>query len=163
MVVGDVAHLEFIRDGSADAIWSSHMLEHLFEHDCRRALKDFVRVLKPSGYVLIHTPDLQKVAHAIVDRGLDQPLYDSPAGTVYPLDTIFGMRSSIERGNGFMAHRTGFSLERLGTMLLDAGFREARVWDGSMYDLWAVGLREAAEMKGQDQPNPNPQGRDGIG
>ena len=51
---------------------------------------------------------------------------------------MFGHGASIAAGNVFMAHRTGFTQERLGTVALDAGFTEIRVGSGGFYDLWAV-------------------------
>ena len=37
-----------------------------------------------------------------------------------------------------MAHRTGFTAERLGRVAAAAGFAEARVLEGDAFDLWAV-------------------------
>jgi hypothetical protein len=39
-----------------------------------------------------------------------------------------------------MSHHTGFTADRLGHVLIDAGFAEAHTKRGSMYDIWAVGM-----------------------
>jgi ubiquinone/menaquinone biosynthesis C-methylase UbiE len=53
-VVGDVRCLP-IRDGSADAVLSSDVLEHLPAADVPTAVKEMGRVLKPGGTALVHT------------------------------------------------------------------------------------------------------------
>ncbi|WP_293866142.1 class I SAM-dependent methyltransferase [uncultured Alsobacter sp.] len=144
-IVASSVDLGFLRDGSCDAVWSSHNLEHLFEHEVRTALAEMVRVLKPDGFALITVPDIVSAARAIVAGRFEEPLYVSPAGPVTPVDMLFGFRKAIEGGNAFMAHRTGFTTERLGRVLVEAGFSEARVWDGGGHDLWAVGLMPDAD------------------
>lgn len=151
-IVASVVDLHCLRDECVDAIWSSHTLEHLFEHECKRSLAECVRILKPHGFLLINTPDLVQVAAIIARHGVEAYLYDSPAGAVYAIDTVFGMRSSIERGNFHMMHKTAFSAERLGRLLLEAGFAEARVWEGRAFDLWGVGLMNKAAMEDHDRP-----------
>lgn len=51
-------------DGSCDAIYSSHTLEHLTRDDGRRLLAECHRVLRPGGILRIVVPDVK----AIVDR-----------------------------------------------------------------------------------------------
>lgn len=144
-VVASSVDLGFLRDASCDAAWSSHNLEHLFEHEVRRALAEMVRVLKPDGFALITLPDIVSAARAIVDGRFEETLYVSPAGPVTAVDMLFGMRRSVEAGNVYMAHRTGFTADRLGRFLVEAGFAEARVWDGGAFDLWAIGLMPRAD------------------
>ena len=43
----------------ADFIFSSHFLEHLFEADAEKFLKEAMRVLKPGGILRISVPDLE--------------------------------------------------------------------------------------------------------
>ena len=135
-----------VPDASIDAIWSSHNIEHLHDHEVEPALREFVRVLRPAGFALLTCPDLEAIAKLIA-AGVDRVAYESPAGPVTPLDMLFGLRRSIERGNLFMCHRTGFTEERLGKVIIAAGFNEARVLKGRNYDLWALGLMANADRK----------------
>jgi predicted SAM-dependent methyltransferase len=128
-----------VRDASVDAVWSSHNIEHLYDHEVDSALREFVRVLRPEGFALITCPDLEAIAR-LVAGGVDRVAYESPAGPITPLDMLFGHRRSIQRGNLFMCHRTGFTEERLGKLIVAAGFAEARLLKGQMYELWALGL-----------------------
>lgn len=144
-IVGSITDMSMIPDGCIDAIWSSHNLEHLNSFEVPVALAEFRRVLKPAGFVLLTLPDLRAIARHIAGGGLAEPLYQSPAGPIRALDVVFGHQASIEAGNGFMAHRTGFTADTLGAALLDAGFDEVRVHEGRHWDLWAVATMVEAD------------------
>lgn len=139
-IIASMTDMSAVQDASADAIWSSHNLEHLETHQVLGALKEFRRVLRPGGFALINLPNLDRIAQLIVAGKLDEVLYTSPAGPVRPIDMLFGHGPCIERGNHYMAHRTGFTAKRLGTQLQQAGFQEVRVTAGTHYDLWAVAI-----------------------
>lgn len=139
-VIADLTDMSPVPDACIDAIWSSHNLEHLEGFQVLGALGEFRRVLKPGGFALINLPDLQCIAELIGAGKVDQVLYRSPAGPITPLDMLFGHQASLERGNGYMAHRTGFTAERLARKLDEAGFGEARVMKGKAFDLWAVAI-----------------------
>jgi predicted SAM-dependent methyltransferase len=49
-------------DGSADAVYSSHLIEHLLPKFALRFLQESFRVLKPGGVLRLATPDLEKLA-----------------------------------------------------------------------------------------------------
>lgn len=136
--VGSMTDMSVFPDGSVDAIWSSHNLEHLNSFDVPTALAEFRRVLKPTGFALISLPDMLAIAQQVVNDALDETLYASPAGPIRPLDMIFGHQASIKAGNHFMAHRTAFTATTLGNALVEAGFDEVRVHEGTRWDLWAL-------------------------
>jgi len=130
---------------SFDAIWSSHSLEHLYAHEVPLALAEFKRVLKPDGFALITSPDLEAVASLILDHGLDHVAYTSPAGPITPLDMLFGHSTSIARGQHYMAHKTGFTCASLGRRFVDAGFPIVLVKREGLA-LWALGLMQEADQ-----------------
>lgn len=142
-IVASITDMAAVADASVDAVWSSHNLEHLETHEVPTALKEIRRVLHPGGFALINLPNLERIAQLITQGRLDEVLYTSPAGPVTALDMLFGHRASIQRGNLFMAHRTGFTAQRLGAQLTQAGFCEARITPGTSYDLWAVAIAPA--------------------
>lgn len=135
---GSILDLSAVPDASVDAIWSSHNLEHVNSFEVPIALAEFRRVLKPSGFVLITVPDLRAVAKYVASHDLDQPLYQSAVGPIMAMDVMFGHQASIAKGNHYMAHRTGFTSNLLGKVLLNAGFSEVRVHEGQRWDLWAL-------------------------
>jgi len=129
---------------SFDAVWSSHILEHLHAHEVPLALGEFKRILKPDGFALITCPDIEAVAAFIVEHGLDSVAYISPAGPIAGLDLLFGHSTSIARGQFYMAHKTGFTCASLGQLLLDTGFSTVLA-KRERFDLWALALTEQAD------------------
>lgn len=151
-IVASITDLSALSDGSVDAVFSSHNLEHLYPHEVPQALKEFRRVLKsPKGFALITLPDLQQVAQLIAEDKLDDPAYQSPAGPITPLDMLYGHRASLARGNLFMAHRTGFTAKTLAQSMAQAGFAQASVGRDGRFNLWGVGYVTVTEKS----PNLN--------
>jgi predicted SAM-dependent methyltransferase len=121
-IVGDLTDLSMLPDGAVDGIFSSHNLEHLMPHQVVDALKGFHRVLMWGGELIIATPDLQTAAAFVATGKLEDPIYTSPAGPIAAIDILYGLRSSVAKGNHFMAHKTGFTHKTLAQKLVDAGF-----------------------------------------
>ena len=139
-IVCDILDMAVVATASVDAVWSSHNIEHLFEHQVPIALGEFHRVLKPRGFALITLPDLQAVGRYIAEGRLEDVLYESPAGPICPLDIVYGHRASIARGHHFMAHKTGFTAKTLGEKMVRAGFDPVRVKHSGL-NLWAIGSK----------------------
>lgn len=138
-VSGTMTDMAAVESASVDAIFSSHNIEHLYPHEVPLALKEFKRVLKPEGYVVITCPDLQSVCALVAQNKLTDPAYTSPAGPIAPLDMLYGYRPAMAHGNLFMAHRCGFTRDVLAGTMKAAGFRGTVVTARPQYfDLWAV-------------------------
>jgi hypothetical protein len=77
------------------------------------------------GVAHIRVPDIGEVMRVSVEKGLDieDTLYQSSLGPIMVLDVIYGYTAQIERsGEGFFAHKTGFTQKSLLKVLLQAGF-----------------------------------------
>lgn len=141
-IIGSMTDLSAVADGSVDAVFSSHTIEHLYPHEVSVALWEFRRVLRSDGFLVITCPDLQSVCELVAQDRLTDTAYESPAGPIAPLDILYGFRPSLARGNLFMAHRCGFTKKVLGATLQMNGFpqvaamRRGKPW----YDLWAIGV-----------------------
>jgi predicted SAM-dependent methyltransferase len=135
-IVSSITSMPMVGTASIDAVWSSHNLEHLYAHEVPLALAEFLRVLRPKGFIFLTLPDLQAVAQLVADDKLEDTAYVSPIGPIAPLDMIYGHRRSIAGGNVFMAHHTGFTARTLGNTLIAAGFAKAQVWREG-FALWA--------------------------
>jgi SAM-dependent methyltransferase len=129
---------------SFDAIWSSHILEHLFAHEILSALSEFRRVLKRDGFALITSPDLEAIARLVLDHGPDHVAYTAPAGPITGLDMLYGHSASVARGQVHMAHKSGFTCASLGQRLIEAGFPTV-LGKSENFDLWAVAMMERAD------------------
>lgn len=139
-ILGDITNMADVADASVDAIWSSHNIEHLYPHQVEVAFREFHRVLKPGGFVFITLPDIQAVARHVAEGNLEEPLYVSPAGPISAIDILYGFRPSLEKGNYFMAHKTGFTAQTMTRKLMNTGFKEVKVQSVKL-DLWAVGYK----------------------
>ena len=134
-IVGTLIDMSAVETGSVDAVYSSHNIEHVFPHEVPIVLSEFHRVLKDDGIVVITCPDLQSVCEAVVEDKLFDPLYNSPAGPISPIDILYGHRDSIEKGNEYMAHKCGFTYSSLNSFFFNAGFktryggRRPKNWD----------------------------------
>jgi hypothetical protein len=137
-----------VEDASCDAIWASHILEHLSRHEVSQALGEFVRVLSPSGFALMRSPDIEAVAQFILEGRIADVIYTSPAGPITPLDMIYGHGAAIAQQKHAMRHGTAFTQELLGNDLLDAGFSEVRTTRTKTYEVWAVAFMPEAEIEG---------------
>jgi hypothetical protein len=84
------------------------------------------------------------VAQLIVENRLEDRAYNSSSGPITPLDMIFGHLASLARGNSFMTHHTGFTARTLQRALVEAGFTEVTLREGTSFDLWATAYRPAS-------------------
>ena len=150
-IVGTMTDMAAVADESVDAIFSSHNIEHLYPHEVPIALAEFLRVLKPDGFVVITCPDLQSVCKLVAEDKLTEPAYVAPAGPIAPLDILYGHRPPMARGNLYMAHRCGFTQKVLVGTLQASGFKMvASKARPASFDLWAVaskGERAEEEMR----------------
>ena len=143
-VVGTMVDMGAVDNGSVDAVFSSHNIEHLYPHEVPLALAEFRRVLKPGGLALITCPDLRSVAALVAKDQLTEAAYVSPAGPIAPIDILYGHRAAMEAGNLFMAHRCGFTEKVLVGTLQAAGFGQvASCTRAKAFDLWALATVEA--------------------
>lgn len=139
-IVGTMLDMTRVDSNSVDGVFSSHNIEHLYAHQIPEAIREFIRVLKKDGVLVVTCPDLQSVCALVAEDKLLEAAYDSPAGPVTPFDILYGHRPVIANGNYFMAHRCGFTETALRTTLKHHGFMSVatarRV--APYFDLWAV-------------------------
>ncbi len=100
-------------DNYADEIFSNHMIEHISHRRILDAFKNWARILKPGGKLVIECPNLT----AAVQKWMNIP--DFGRGSTY--ETIFGG----QEGPGAY-HISGYSYELLESLLKEAGFKEVK-------------------------------------
>ena len=148
-IVGTLTDMKLVDTGSVDAVYSSHNIEHIYPHEVPIALKEFYRVLKDDGIVVITCSDLQSVCEAIVKDKLLEPLYESPEGPISPIDILYGHREAIAKGNEYMAHKNGFTYSVLNTAFFEVGFK-AR-YGGRSLDSWGLMLVAFKQKKSEEE------------
>lgn len=149
-IVGDVLDLSVIEEESFDAIFSSHNIEHVYAYQVPGMLREFLRVLKPDGIFVVTCPNLQAVAKLVVKDGLTDTAYVSPMGPITPQDVIYGHSASLEKGNEYMAHKTGFTPKTLRAELVKSGFASVAMLSRERkLDIWAVATKRRMESEAE--------------
>lgn len=114
--VGNASDLSQFATGSVDKIYASHVLEH-FHHgldgELFKTLKEWHRVLKPGGHLLVSVPDLKTLCWLYLNPNL------VPYERLHLVAIIYGAQSNI-----YDVHRVGFDFETLGLYLEEVGFEE---------------------------------------
>lgn len=138
-IVGSMTDMSAVDDATADAVFSSHNIEHLEAHEVPVALAEFRRVLKPDGFLVITCPDAQSVAALVAQDRLHEPAYESAAGPITPHDMLYGYGSAIAQGRTHMAHRCAFTRRTLMQSLREAGFPSfGAMRRAAFFDLWGL-------------------------
>jgi ADP-heptose:LPS heptosyltransferase/predicted SAM-dependent methyltransferase len=57
LYVDDARELKILASGQFDAVFSSHLLEHIEQKHVVATLKEWWRVVKPGGYLILYLPD----------------------------------------------------------------------------------------------------------
>ncbi len=148
-LLGTMTEMRSVGSESVDAIFSSHNIEHLYPHEVPLALTEFLRVLKPNGYLVLTCPDLQSVCALVAEDRLTEPAYTSPAGPIAPIDILFGHRPAMQQGNLYMAHRCGFTKKVLADTMQIAGFKKTATKRrlSPFFDLWILASKKEISDK----------------
>jgi SAM-dependent methyltransferase len=147
-IVCDARDLLSLEQGTFDAVYCSHNLEHYYRHEVSTVLAGFSHVLRDGGFAEVRVPDMPAVFRKMVEDGMDlgDVLYQSPGGPIQIIDVIYGWGQEIERsGNDFYAHKTGFSRKLLREALHAAGFTE--IWEApplAQYELRACAFKQSS-------------------
>lgn len=66
--VGDCRDMrKLFKDGSFDLVYSSHVLEHVEWFDVADTVKEWARIVKPGGWLEVHTVDAYRVLKAWIE------------------------------------------------------------------------------------------------
>ncbi len=121
-VVCDIRSLTFADDNEYDLVRASHVLEHFELAECRDVLREWRRVLKPGGFLVVCVPNFEALAWRTVlwPRGLaldEKTMRNGWINGLFALDLPPRLR-----------HKIVFNEKSLRALLLECGFRvEARL------------------------------------
>ncbi|SRR5579883_149596 len=111
-----------IEDNAVDEIFTEHMLEHLSKYEVPLVLKEWARVLKPNGKLVMNLPNLEWC----LLEWLNKPEEERWG---WQIDTIFGLQTHPGE-----FHKTGFTEPHLRQLLTDAGLKQI-----SIHEYWSHG------------------------
>jgi SAM-dependent methyltransferase len=146
-ITGSILAID-LPDNSVDAIYASHILEHVERWQVATALAECFRVLRPGGQAVFLVPDLQAwcveiVAHPeLIEKSGAVTSYLAP---VSMLDALFGFGPDVQEGNEAMRHRSAFTQPLFARYLAEAGFAGRII--AQHYMLCAVVRKETGNVK----------------
>lgn len=114
--VSNAADLSQFDNNCIDVIYASHVLEHFYynlNNELINTLKEWHRVLKPGGKLMISVPDLKTLCWLYLNPNL------MPIERHHLMRVMFGGQT-----NTYDVHKVGFDFEILVMYLEEAGFLE---------------------------------------
>jgi len=149
-------------DGSVDAIYSSHMLEHLFFEEAQRLLSECHRVLASSGVLRLALPNTEQLARDLLDRvsreGRDPGIEFNEALYAHPFQRP-NRRELLVGMFGGNVHRWQPTPSLAEHLLRCAGFSDIRhctFRQGSLPDLESIEFRAESLFVEAFQSSPRP-------
>jgi SAM-dependent methyltransferase len=120
-VLCDLHELTPFEDASADEILAVHVVEHFWRWEVVDVLKEWVRVLKPGGKMILEAPNLISACQAVLADPETATLPGSEGQrSMWVLYGDPGWRDPL------MVHRWGYTPKSLARVMWEAGLRELR-------------------------------------
>lgn len=134
--VFDLDEIPYV-DGTIGGISSEHALEHVPFQRAEKALKEWYRVLKPGGELLLKIPEFEDCCR----KYLETPYENRKIKQWYKY-TVYGIqKSQAGEPNGAQIHRFGYSQREIEEMLKDFGFIIDYSEKYNGWDTPSVGIR----------------------
>lgn len=127
---GDITKGLPVDDATCDAVYCSHVLEHLSLNDCRAALLNTHKILKPGGVFRLVLPDLEYLVGLYVEKsrdGMASPAIEFMKASGLGLEKRDrGIKGLIYSALGNSQHFWMWDYQSLARELEAAGFVEIR-------------------------------------
>lgn len=120
-VICDLHNLAPFDDGTVDEILSVHVVEHFWRWEIAAVLRDWVRVLKPGGRMIVECPNLQSACQTFLANP-SESAHEDQRGQ----QTMWVFYGDPKWKDPFMIHRWGYTPESLQALLVQAGLRDVR-------------------------------------
>lgn len=102
-----------IEDEAASEVHSYHFIEHVYRWEAPAVIREFLRILKPGGRLVLELPNLEGACRALLKGKKDQlcmwPLYGDPT-----------------HKDPYMCHRWGYTPSSMRQLLTECGMRDVR-------------------------------------
>jgi predicted SAM-dependent methyltransferase len=108
-------------DGTIGGIHSEHALEHMGWHRAEGALKEWCRVLKPGGEVILYMPDVELCFKKYLEAPLEDPFFMKTRA--WYKFTVYGIQTSqAGEPDEAQTHKCGYSKEEIAIVMERNGF-----------------------------------------
>lgn len=102
-------------DDYADEAMAIHVIEHFYAWEVEEVLREWRRILKPGGLLVLECPDIYKCCVNFVKDWGDNPR-----------NSLYGIFGDYRYKDPLMIHRHGWTPDTLGRELRKAGFAKIR-------------------------------------
>lgn len=124
--VGDARDLSRFAEASFDELYASHLIEHFdYRDELAQTLREWWRVLIPGGFLRISVPDMEVLAHLLLEIPKDRQA------------ERFALTRMLFGGHvdAWDYHKVGFTQDMLAWFLLATGYADvSRVADFGLFD-----------------------------
>jgi ubiquinone/menaquinone biosynthesis C-methylase UbiE len=120
-VICDIRNLDNFSDNYADEILAVHVIEHFWRWEVIQILKEWVRVLKPGGKMILECPNLKSAC----EEFLKDPDLNSGPGQEGQR-TMWSFYGDPRWNDPLMVHRWGYTPLSLAKVMHEAGLRDLR-------------------------------------
>jgi len=120
-VICDLHDLAPFDADSADEILSVHVVEHVWRWEVRDIVREWVRVLKPGGRMIVECPNIVSACRTFLENP-EQFSREDQAGQ----RTMWVFYGDPKWKDPLMIHRWGYTPESLKALLAEAGLSQVR-------------------------------------
>lgn len=132
-VVADIRKLPY-EDNSVDEVLAIHVIEHFYLWEVEDVLKEWRRVLKPGGALIVELPCLEKIMYWL----LTEPKIHM---------TLWGLYGDPGFKNPDMVHKWAYTSKQMAHLIRDTGFNEVAVEEAKFHvpkrDMRVTGKKRA--------------------
>lgn len=120
-VICDLHDLAPFADNSADEILSVHVVEHFWRWEIRDVLREWIRVLKPGGRMIVECPNLLSACQTFMRNPQEFSREDKKGQR-----TMWVFYGDPAWKDPLMIHRWGYTPQSLAELLQEAGLADIR-------------------------------------
>ena len=120
-IICELSNLNVFENDYADEIMAIHVVEHVWRWEIENILKEWIRVLKPGGKMILECPNLISACQEF----LKDPDINSLGGAEGQR-SMWVFYGDPSWKDPFMMHRWGYTPNSLGTLMHNCGLTELK-------------------------------------